>query len=255
MEISRRGSRRRKLSDVIVQDVKRWIVVKGLKPGDRLPKERELIEMYGCAKGTVREALKALEVEGLVVMRTGPSGGAYVAEAGIDHASRALRNYLHFQKLDGGQIYQLRKIIEVEVAASVVGRLTEAHFEELEANIGHCEAIGFTTATQRELRIAELGFHNLLARVCPNPLLGFMVRFVSDLLRDLVDLKKTYQPERRQFGEDNSHYHRELLNAFRREDEAAVRTLMHEHMCNSEAHTTALEGEVSDGFLLDFGDN
>ncbi len=93
--------RRTKLSDVIVEDVKRLIVAERLKPGDRVPSEPDLIETYGCSKGTVREALKALEVEGLVVTRTGPGGGAYLADAGSEPAARMLRNFLHFQHLDG----------------------------------------------------------------------------------------------------------------------------------------------------------
>ncbi|MFB4202509.1 FadR/GntR family transcriptional regulator [Arhodomonas sp. KWT2] len=246
---------RRKLSDLIVEDVKRWIVVEGLQPGDRLPKEREFIDLYGCAKGTVREALKALEVEGLVVMRTGPTGGAYVAEPGVEQATRALRNYLHFQKLDGRQIYQLRKGVEVEAAAAAVGRLTDADFRALEENIALCEGLGFERDGQRELRLAELSFHNRIADACGNPLLRFMVYFISDLLSDLVDLKRTYRPRRVQFGEDNRHYHRELLDAFRREDVEAVRRIMYEHMCSSEHHTVALEAQVSNSFLLESGEH
>ena len=59
--------RRQKLSELIVEDVKRRIVTEKLRPGDRLPGEAELIAEHGCAKATVREALKGLEVEGLVV--------------------------------------------------------------------------------------------------------------------------------------------------------------------------------------------
>jgi len=98
--------KRQKLSDVIVESVKRSIVTDALKPGDRLPTERELMESFQCSKGSAREALKALEVEGLVSTRTGPSGGAYLNQAGTEPASRALRNYLHFQHLDGEQVYQ-----------------------------------------------------------------------------------------------------------------------------------------------------
>ena len=97
--------KRQKLSDVIVESVKRSIVTDALKPGDRLPTERELMESFQCSKGSAREALKALEVEGLVSTRTGPSGGAYLNQAGTEPASRALRNYLHFQHLDGEQVY------------------------------------------------------------------------------------------------------------------------------------------------------
>ena len=56
--------KRQKLSDMIVESVKRSIVTEALHPGDRLPTERELMEHFECSKGTAREALKALEVEG-----------------------------------------------------------------------------------------------------------------------------------------------------------------------------------------------
>jgi DNA-binding FadR family transcriptional regulator len=120
--------KRQKLCDVIVESVKRSIVTDALKPGDRLPTERELMESVQCSKGSASEALKALEVEALVSTYTGPGGGVYPNPAGTEPASRALRNYLHFQLLDGEQVYPLRKVIEVELAVSVLGRLSEDAF-------------------------------------------------------------------------------------------------------------------------------
>ncbi|WP_286788470.1 MULTISPECIES: FadR/GntR family transcriptional regulator [unclassified Pseudomonas] len=244
--------RRQKLSDLIVEEVKRSIVMEQLKPGDRLPQEKELMERFGCSKGTVREALKALEVEGLVIMRTGPSGGAYLCEVDMEPASRALRNYLHFNHVNGAQVYQLRRIIEVEIAVAVIGRLNEEDFQELERNIEFCSLPLTSEAQQRAQRIAEIEFHNLLAERCANPLLGFMSRFMNDMLRDLVVLKKAYLPSRDAFGESNVNYHQALLQAWRVKDEAAVRQLMHEHMCDAEQHMTALEGEMARHVLLDF---
>ncbi len=250
--VIRKRSKRPKLSDVIVEDVKRLIVTKGLQPGDKLPSEKELIDRFECSKGSVREALKALEVEGLVISKTGPGGGSYLSEAGSEPASRTLRNFLHFQKIDGAQVYQLRKVIEVELAAAAMAGLTPEHFTALEENIAFCAKTPQTEEEQREQRIAELEFHNILAQACPNPLLSFMGCFLNDLLRDLVVLKKAYTPERHQFGEANVDYHRQLLDAFRRRDEPAVRQLMLDHMHNAESHMVALEGEVARSFLLDF---
>lgn len=244
--------RRRKLSDIIVQDVRHRIVTEGLKPGDRLLNERELIARYGCSKGTVREALSALETEGLLVSRTGPGGGAYLAEADTQQAARGLRNYLHFQRLDSQQVYALRKTIEVELAASVVGHLDESAFQRLSENVKICEHSPATADEQWNQRVAELEFHNMLAAYCPNPLLSFMGQFINDLLRDLVELKNTINPERQQFGESNCHYHELLLQAYRREDEPAVRRLMSEHMHDAESHMGVLEAEVANRFLMDF---
>ena len=61
-------------------------------------------------------------------MRTGPGGGAYLADADPEPASRMLRNFLHFRHLDGEGVYQIRKVVEPELAASVTGRLTPERF-------------------------------------------------------------------------------------------------------------------------------
>ena len=200
----------------------------------------------------MREALKALEVEGLVVTRTGPGGGAYLADANSKPAARMLRNFLHFQHLDGEQVYQIRKVVESELAASVVGRLTEAQFAALEDNVIVCNRRPETEEEQRRQRILELEFHNILAEACPNPLLAFVGRFLNDMLRDLVVLKQAYKPERHQFGESNVDYHRRLLLAYRVWDAMQVRILMLDHMRDAERHMTALEGEVAKTFLLGF---
>lgn len=246
----KRKATRQKLSDVIAEDLKRLIILENLGPSDLLPNEKALIETYGCAKATIREALRVLEVEGLVVLKTGPGGGAVIREVTIDPACRALRNFLHFQRVDGGQVYQLRRMIEVETAASVVGRLDEAAFARLRENIAQCRMSHGDEQSQRRHRMLELEFHNILAEYCPNPLLRFMSQFLNDFLRDLVILKKAYKPERHAFDEANIRFHVELLDAFTDEDRLRVRDLMGEHMCDAESHLSALEGVVADQLLV-----
>ncbi|KEA64404.1 Transcriptional regulator, GntR family [Marinobacterium lacunae] len=237
--------RKQKLSDLIVDEVKAMIVSEKLLPGDRLPSEKELIETFGCSKGTVREALKALEVEGLVWTRPGPGGGAWLSEVGTDPASKALRNYLYFKHLSAEQVYQMRKLIEVELAVSVVGHLGEREFALLDEYIRACSHRPSNEEEQREQRIAELEFHNVLADACPNPLLGFIARFLNETLRDLVVLKKSYQIDAYEFTRSNVDYHVELVTAYRQSDEAGVRRLMGEHMCEAEEHFVALDGQIS----------
>ncbi|WP_311945535.1 FadR/GntR family transcriptional regulator [Halomonas piscis] len=242
--------RRQKLAELISDDIKRWIATEGMTEGDRLPNEKTLIELYGCAKGTIREALKILEVEGLIALKTGPGGGAILRTPNMEPASRMLRNFLHFRSLDGPQVYQLRRLLEVEMAVTVIGQLSKADLDKLEANISACESSYPNDEDQRRQRFLELEFHNLLARACPNPLLSFMCRFLNDMLRDLVVVKKAYVPERKQFDKANHRYHRELIDAFRAEDAERVRRLMEEHMCDAEHHMSALEGEMAEQLLV-----
>lgn len=245
-----RTTKRQKIADLICEDIKHWIVMENLEPGDRLPNEKALMERYECAKGTIREALRVLEVEGLIKLKTGPGGGAIIHEVTIDPASRALRNFLHFQHVDGSQVYQLRRLVEVEIAGSVVGRLDEAAMRRLRENIAQCQRPHDDEPSQRQHRMLELEFHNVLAEYCPNPLLRFVSQFLNDLLRDLVVIKKAYKPERHAFDEANIRYHIALLDAFEVQDRARVRELMHEHMCDAEHHMSALEGEMANQFLV-----
>ncbi len=75
-----------KRSDQVVADIKRWIVQTHQKVGDKLPQEAALIEQMGVARGTVREALAALQVQGLVTVSTGPNGGATLAQLRMNAA-------------------------------------------------------------------------------------------------------------------------------------------------------------------------
>src|ERR1043165_3851503 len=101
-----------KRGDLMVEEIKRWIAERRLGPGDKLPKEDELQKLFGVSKGTAREALKSLEVQGLVTVSTGPRGGATISEVPIERTFRLVQNYLFFRDLDVAQIYAIRRMLE-----------------------------------------------------------------------------------------------------------------------------------------------
>lgn len=237
-----------KQSDHIVLAIKQWIA-NGLKPGDRLPQEAELISQFGCARGTAREALRTLEVQGLIRMRSGPNGGATVAEIPPERACEMLLNYLHFEGLDGLQIYQLRKILEPELAGSVAGTLTPAAIEALEETI-HVSDQPWDSPLQIErIRMAEIEFHNILARNCSNPLLRVWCLFINQLLADLVVYKKGHVASQEEFRHSNTDYHHRLLDALKRKDGHAAREAMLAHMIDGENYMVKLGGVVTQNFL------
>lgn len=244
-----RVPKRVKLADQIVDSVKRWIVVNQMQPGDKLPNERELMERFECSKGTVREALKSLEVQGLISVKTGPNGGAVLECVPYAKASELLRSFLHFEQPSGSEIYALRTLIEPEIAALATTRMTESDLVTLESLVKRCEAPPQTFEERIDQRIAELEFHVLLAQRCGNPILGFIGRFVNDMIRDLVIFKKAALPEQREFSCANFSYHVKLLDAFRSKDANAARLLMHEHMKSAEHFNIELEGQINQHFL------
>lgn len=244
----RLAPRRMKLSDVIAEDLLRWIARDGLRPGDRLPNEKTLMEHYACAKGTVREALRTLEVQGLVKMQTGPNGGAVIRPVPIDAVTQQLRTFLHFQELGFEQVYELRHSVEVTLALSIVGRLDAEQMDRLEANIAECAA-AMARDDRPAMRLAELGFHDILCDSCSNPLLAFMCRFLNGLLRDLVEYRSERLEEHNAFGLSNIESHRKLVEAFRRNDRAAVRQLMADHIHEAEGFMSRLDAAFRPNML------
>ncbi|WP_027855607.1 FadR/GntR family transcriptional regulator [Marinobacterium litorale] len=241
--------KRIKRADQIVESIKRWVVVNGKQPGDRLPNEKELIEQFECSKGTVREALKSLEVQGLVSIRTGPNGGAILERVPYEKASQLLRNFLHFEQPSGPEIYALRTLVEPEIAALAAERLNQDDLAKLEALVERCRAPAQSFDERMEQRIAELEFHVVLAQRCDNVMLAFIGRFINDMIRDLVIFKKAQLPEQQEFSCANLEYHTKLLEAFRARDAQAARQLMLEHMQSAEHFNRELEGQLQKHFL------
>src|SRR5260370_5554901 len=95
--------RSQKRGDLVVEEIKRWIAERRLGPGDKLPKEDELQTLFGVSKGTAREALKSLEVQGLVTMSTGPAGRAPIGAEAPRPAFRRPQNQLFLARMDAGQ--------------------------------------------------------------------------------------------------------------------------------------------------------
>lgn len=89
---------RQKRSDLMVEELKRWIVTEGKKPGDSLSKERDLISIFGVSKGTVRESLQSLEVQELIRLQTGPNGGACISDVSYEVTAELLGNYFFFSQ-------------------------------------------------------------------------------------------------------------------------------------------------------------
>ena len=240
--------RRRKISDMVADDLRRWIAQENLQPGDRLPNERALLEHYNCSKGTIREALKSLEVQGLVKMVTGPNGGPEVCTVSLDVIMQQLRTFLHFQKFDFQQVYSLRQSLEVMLAKSVVGRLDEQHLAKLQSNITEYELLR-AQGDRQGARRTELEFHDILTQACDNPILAFICRFINGLLRDLVEYRSDQYDDHEAFGNHNIDSHRQLLEAYRRGDGKAVEELMQEHMHCAARFMTQLDAQFGTDLL------
>ena len=240
---------RRNRPSAVSEAIKDWIAKQKLNPGDRLPQEPDLIETFGVSKGTIREALKVLETQGLVKTRTGPGGGAFIREMGSSRARALLANHFFFKDLSISDIYELRRALEPELAAELAGKLTSVHICRLRETMVEYDHPPATIEEEQRQRIAELEFHEQLALLSENPLLGFVCGFLVSLLKDLAVCQRIYQRPNPELRERGHSYQAQLIEAMVIGDGEGARSIMRAHMISAQRLMEEQEAIVSRNFL------
>ena len=225
--------------EAIADRMKEYIRSEGLAPGDRLPQERALIARFKAAKGTVREAMKALETQGLVFTRSGPGGGAFVAKPSAQHAMELLSTHFFFDQPSLSDIYAIRKILEPEVAVLLAGQVTGVQLALLESTIRLYDHPPDDLEEQYRQRVAELDFHSQLAQFCPKPLLGFLCGLMHNLLRELPAARRIYADESAVSREEGLSFQYRLMAALKDGRTEDARRIAAEHMAFAEAYMLA----------------
>ncbi|WP_295814662.1 FCD domain-containing protein [uncultured Nitratireductor sp.] len=228
--------KRRKRPDLIADRIRELIVAHGLAPGDRIPNDWLLPETQEASRGTLREALKILEFQGLTTSKTGPGGGVFVSSVGADQAIRLLDNLFLFQPPSIADIYAIRKVLEPQLASSLAGRLSPEAFVTLQETIRLYEEEPKTAEEEYRQRLAELDFHVELARHAENALLGFNCIFLISLLRDMAVCRAIYKEPNPALREAGLHYQISLLRAIKAGDGERAARIMHEHMKAAEIY-------------------
>lgn len=241
--------RGRNRPQAIAATLKDWILQHGLMPGDRLPQEPQLIADLGVSKGTVREALKVLETEGLIRTRTGPGGGAFITEVGEDHANALLANHFFFKDISIADIYALRAVLEPQLVTDLAAGITDAQLDELRARMSSYTEPPASIEEERDQRVAELEFHETLAGFSDNALLGFTCGFLVRLLKDLTVCKRIYDQPNPELRERGISYQEQLIEALQAHDADTAHAVMQAHMRSAGRIMLAREAEVQKGFL------
>jgi GntR family transcriptional regulator, transcriptional repressor for pyruvate dehydrogenase complex len=224
------GQHRRSRPQRVADAIKEWVVEKGMEPGDRLPAEAELISLFEMSKGTIREAMRLLQAQGLVVTKTGPGGGSFVGEVSRERAHTLLANYFYFQRISIDDLYLVRIALEPEVAASLAGRLSENQIGQLEDVMAAYVEPARTPEEERQQHVDSLRFHALLAEFSQNKVLGFFVGFMSQILTDLTVFRKLYSEPNRLLWSEGREHQMDLIVALKEGDAERARAVMRDHM-------------------------
>lgn len=235
----------------VAEAIKDWVVEQGLTPGDRLPGEAELIDRFQMSKGTIREAMRILQAQGLVETKTGPGGGSFVGKVSRDRAHALLANYFYFQNITIADIYAVRQALEPAMAASLAGKLTDAQLVELEAIMEHYAAPAKDAREERLQHVASLRFHARLSDFGENALLSFFIGFMAQILTDLTVYKRLYAAPNHDLWKRGRDHQLDLIAALRSGDADGARRIMASHMEMAAALMEDQQAEVLKRFIAE----
>lgn len=175
----------RAFEEVIAQ-LRRLTVQGHLKPGDRLPSERDLALKLGVSRNTIREALRGLEMSGVLELRKGAYGGAFLIAPGGDTLSTALQDMFQFGSVTAGQLTEARLHITAAVARVACERIREEDIRDLERNVADAQQAELDGDVVLRSRI-NLNFHRVLARTTDNPIFVAVMDGLIAIMEHFID--------------------------------------------------------------------
>ncbi|MEI8407836.1 MULTISPECIES: FadR/GntR family transcriptional regulator [unclassified Kribbella] len=209
---------RSRLYEQVADQISTWIKENGLLPGDRLPPERELAQRLGVSRATLSQALVALEVIGVVVVRHG-DGTVLTERARTGPVIEAIR--AHADRLP--EIIEARDALESKLAALAAVRRTDADLASIRAALEEMERD--IEAGGRGVE-ADEHFHGAITTAARSELLTQMMAAIDDLIRE-TRLESLSQPGR---PRESLAGHQKVADAIAAGDPDAAAQAMHEHV-------------------------
>jgi GntR family transcriptional repressor for pyruvate dehydrogenase complex len=165
----------------IVNQVLEAIFRGDLQPDDKLPSEKELGDIFGVSRVTVREAVRSLEQFGVIGVKQGSLGGAYVRKMDMDAVVNQIGNALKMTNVTFPHLAKARASLEREILSELIpSKITREDCDRLARNIDRAEAHFLENESSKRLR-TNFGFHAMLAEITENPILILMHKVIVDL--------------------------------------------------------------------------
>jgi len=212
-----------RISHNIVQQIRKAILRGDLRPGDRLPPEKELADRFEVSKASLREAIRSLEALGLLEVRQGVAGGAFICEVDRDTVRNALFNYIFFQNPPLHEFSKLRLLLEPPMAAEAALRITDQDLADLQLNLQQTADRPPDSPFYFEL---DNAFHHRIAAIGGS----FLICFIVDALKTMLMNVKLQLELDAAFSAMVFHSHVRIVEALARRDPEAARREMAENI-------------------------
>lgn len=216
----------RKIYEEIAEQLRKQVAEGKLKPGDRLPSERELAERLQVSRASVREALSALEMMGLLEVRSGE--GTYIRHVNMDSVVAPLSWALSLDKDTMKQLMEVRKILEVQTVSLAAERARDTDLKELAETI---EDMRKDMEDGLFDEVSDQRFHFLITQATQNKILIRLMNSISDTFRQTIKFGLTKSDEN---IIKLYHEHVAIYEAIKAKDPATARERMLSHLVGTE---------------------
>jgi len=223
----------RRTFEVIVEMLKDRIFSGEYGPGDRLPAERDAAEMLGVGRPAVREAYRALELVGIVEIRKGKQGGAFITARNRQTVTETLSDLIRLRQVDMSHLTEARMMLEKDVAELAMRRVGAAEIARLRACV---EAAVEQSRRGITATVENLQFHMLLGEMSGNPILAMMLASTLDLLQMVIGAVAP-GPEV-SLGNAKEHY--AIIDALQSGDVERLRPVLEDHIRRSNGDLMSL---------------
>ncbi len=226
------------LSHTVQDQIVSAILAKKLNPGDKLPTEKELCDLFGVSRTAVREAIQKLNAQGLVRVKKG--SGTYVTDYTPGSAVKPLSMYLEMNLSKDliNDVIAVRKLMEPQVAAMAAANHNE---EDLKAIAKTIEDLRKTSNYVRQGEI-DHDFHMAIANAAHNQVLVMMF---NPILKLMPKIRSVVYKVVDTAMSDALIYHIEIYELIKKRDEDGARRAMEGHLKVAEEHSNKILGNLN----------
>lgn len=222
----------RKIYEEIVDQIRDLVARGDLKPGDRLPSERDLVERLQVSRASIREALSALEMMGLLEIRSGE--GTFVRKLRSESVVAPLAWMITMEKGTVLELLEVRKILEVQAVSIAAERADESDLKELLAALEDMRVELSSSASDGS---SDHRFHYAVTRATKNKIMIRLMDTISDLMQYMLKSSRSKLYEGKYTPALLFEEHMRIYGAIKAKDSKKAREFMLHHLNGVEEET------------------
>ncbi len=222
----------KKIWEEIVDQLKAMITNGELKPGDKLPSERDLAESLNVSRASVREALTTLEAIG--ILEINPGEGTFIRQTSDAETFAPLTLLLTVERNPEAQMMEVRRVLETEMASLAAQRATAENLDRIEKSL----LLMKSAKNTHDAVDADLRFHFAIAEATQNTILLRLMNTIADLMHHSLRTDRENLYSHPPTGQRILREHDAIFLAIRNHDPEFARNAMLEHINNIEKGIT-----------------